>query len=180
MQHRVRSGIPQIQGAPHFDDRASQQPGPELRSRQAQSCRSTGASAGCLLFFWPHQKKALQTHQKPFDSLHTTPCSIVFKPVNPFYLRNIFIDPFRHFFVAPPYLSPINGAPDRSPSSRLPPTKSPSQDRPVRKPRKSVAFTEEKLVVNTDGTVEIMATPNEEKDTALVSFFRNQIAKVDV
>lgn len=50
----------------------------------------------------------------------------------------------------------------------------------MRKPRKSVAFTEEKLVVNTDGTVEIMATPNEEKDTALVSFLRNQIAKVDV
>lgn len=43
-----------------------------------------------------------------------------------------------------------------------------NEDQPqIRKPRKSVAFTEEKLIVNTDGSVEIMATPNEEKDTAL-------------
>lgn len=32
---------------------------------------------------------------------------------------------------------------------------------------KSVAFTEEKVVVGADGSVEIMSTPNEEKDTAL-------------
>ena len=48
----------------------------------------------------------------------------------------------------------------------------------MRKPRKSVAFTEEKLVVNTDGTVEIMATPNEEKDTALVSICPKSTANV--
>ncbi|KAG6358877.1 hypothetical protein INS49_012396 [Diaporthe citri] len=36
-----------------------------------------------------------------------------------------------------------------------------------RSSRKSVAFTEEKLVVGADGSVEIMSAPNEEKDTAL-------------
>ncbi|KAJ0119118.1 eukaryotic translation initiation factor 2 beta subunit [Diaporthe amygdali] len=40
----------------------------------------------------------------------------------------------------------------------------PDTSRPA---RKSVAFTEEKLVVGADGSVEIMSTPNEEKDTAL-------------
>ncbi|PSR85911.1 domain found in IF2B/IF5-domain-containing protein [Coniella lustricola] len=39
-------------------------------------------------------------------------------------------------------------------------------DKPT-KHRKSVAFDEEKLVVAADGSVEVMATPNEEKDTAL-------------
>ncbi|KAI3392369.1 hypothetical protein diail_5757 [Diaporthe ilicicola] len=34
-------------------------------------------------------------------------------------------------------------------------------------PRKSVTFTEEKLVVGADGSVEIMSAPNEDKDTAL-------------
>ncbi|EHA48616.1 eukaryotic translation initiation factor 2 beta subunit [Pyricularia oryzae 70-15] len=37
---------------------------------------------------------------------------------------------------------------------------------PDRKARKSVAFTEEKLVVDADGKVTTMSTPNEEKDTA--------------
>lgn len=32
---------------------------------------------------------------------------------------------------------------------------------------KSVAFTEEKVVVDADGTIEIMSTPNDEKDTAM-------------
>ncbi|KAI6380313.1 hypothetical protein MCOR25_001741 [Pyricularia grisea] len=37
---------------------------------------------------------------------------------------------------------------------------------PDRKTRKSVAFTEEKLVVDADGKVTTMSTPNEEKDSA--------------
>ncbi|KAJ4396668.1 translation initiation factor eIF-2 beta subunit [Gnomoniopsis smithogilvyi] len=35
------------------------------------------------------------------------------------------------------------------------------------RPRKSVAFTEEKVIVAADGSVEIMSAPNEEKDTAV-------------
>lgn len=47
----------------------------------------------------------------------------------------------------------------------LSPHPKPSQ-LPDRKARKSVAFTEEKLVVDADGKVTTMSTPNEEKDTA--------------
>lgn len=39
---------------------------------------------------------------------------------------------------------------------------------PELKPRKSVAFDDEKVVVAEDGSVEIMSAPLEEKDTAVV------------
>ena len=38
---------------------------------------------------------------------------------------------------------------------------------PERKARKSVAFTEEKLVVDADGSVSMVASPNDDKDTAM-------------